>query len=131
MLRFRSLAVVLVAAVLAALPVLRSACDLDCGDPTTAVPAAANLSSSASHCPQHPDDSARPKPAGNGDGCGHDHHAQRVTAARTIQLEAGVCFTPVPVMHVVTLNSQLTPSGAFVAAPPLIRPLAAIAPLRI
>jgi hypothetical protein len=134
MVRVRTPAAVL-AAVLAVLPVLRSACDLDCVDPGMGVPAAARTppaASSESHCPQHPDSTAPAAPAQEKeDGCGHDHQAPRVTAARTIQFHAGVDFASVPAAPVVSVNAHTVVSGTLTAPPPMIRPPAASAPLRI
>jgi hypothetical protein len=135
MVRVRILAAVLVAAVLAALPVLRSACDLDCVDPGIGVPGAARASTAASpesHCPQHADGTAPAAPAPKkDDGCGHDHQAQRMTAARTMQVPAGVEFAPVPAAPVVSVNAHTVVSGTLAPPPPMIRPPAASAPLRI
>jgi hypothetical protein len=129
MLRYRTLAAALVTA-LAALPVLRSACDFECAGPVPPVRAAAQASPD-SHCPQHPAGAAPSDPVPNGDGCGHDHHVQRMTTARTIPSDAGAQVTPLPPVGVMPVAAHAALPRGFEASPPSVRAMTTSAPLRI
>ena len=128
MLRFRSLAVLFVATGLAVMPVLRSACDLDCADPLARPPSA---KTAEAHCPQHPGGGAPAQPARDGDGCGHDHQAHRSVAARKIKYEASVTSTLIPPAATVAADPVIVAFVRLSSSPPHVRTSAASAPLRI